>query len=86
MECAFYEEVDLLVIGAGASAGWLHPSEPSQGGPFFCEKTGMVGGTTSTFGGMTWVSGTALSRKAGVPDSAGGCGHVPASCHRLLRR
>src|SRR4029453_8651385 len=34
-----------------------------------CEKTGMVGGTTATSGGTTWVPGTSQSLRAGVPDS-----------------
>ena len=34
-----------------------------------CEKTGMVGGTTSTSGGTIWIPGSSQSVKAGVPDT-----------------
>jgi succinate dehydrogenase/fumarate reductase flavoprotein subunit len=67
----FDEEVDLLVIGAGAG-GMTAALSGSIAGlkVLLCEKTGMVGGLTATSGGTTWVPGTALSRKAGVPDRA----------------
>lgn len=64
------EEVDLLVVGAGA-AGMTAALTASIAGlsVMLVEKTGMVGGTTSTSGGTTWIPGTEQSRIAGVPDS-----------------
>ncbi|WP_036714033.1 FAD-binding protein [Paracoccus sp. J55] len=68
---AFDEEVDLLVIGAGAGGMTAALSGAIAGlSVLLCEKTGMVGGTTATSGGTTWVPGTELSHRAGVPDSA----------------
>lgn len=67
----FDEEVDLLVIGAGAGGMTAALAAAIRGlSVLLCEKTDMVGGTTSTSGGTTWVPGTALSRRSGVPDSA----------------
>lgn len=67
---AFDAEVDLLVFGAGAG-GMTAALAGAIGGlsVLLCEKTDMVGGTTSTSGGTTWVPGTALSQAAGAPDS-----------------
>lgn len=64
------EEVDLLVFGAGA-AGMTAVLVGSLEGldVLLCEKTDMVGGTTSTSGGTTWVPGTRQSARAGVPDT-----------------
>jgi len=68
---AFDEEVDLLVIGAGAGGMTAALSGAIAGlSVLLCEKTGVVGGTTATSGGTTWVPGTELSHRAGVPDSA----------------
>lgn len=63
------EEVDLLVCGAGAggmTAALVAALEGLE--VVLCEKTDQVGGTTSTSGGTTWVPGTHLSERAGVPD------------------
>src|SRR5690554_1451138 len=67
---SFDEEVDLLVIGAGAG-GMTAALTGSIAGlsVLLCEKTAMVGGTASTSGGTTWVPGTHLGQRAGVPDS-----------------
>lgn len=64
------EEVDLLVFGGGAG-GMTAALVASLEGlkVILCEKTDQVGGTTSTSGGTTWVPGTHLSVRAGVPDS-----------------
>jgi succinate dehydrogenase/fumarate reductase flavoprotein subunit len=65
------DEVDLLVIGAGAggmTAALVGSLEGLR--VLLCEKTAVVGGTTSTSGGTTWVPGSSQSVKAGVPDSA----------------
>jgi 3-oxosteroid 1-dehydrogenase len=74
------DEVDLLVIGAGA-AGMTAALVGSLEGlrTVLCEKTDMVGGTTSTSGGTTWVPGTSQSVKAGVPDSAADAARFLAS-------
>ncbi|MCR0983866.1 FAD-dependent oxidoreductase [Roseomonas populi] len=65
------EEVDLLVIGAGAAgmtAALVAALEGLQ--VLLCEKTSMVGGTTATSAGTVWVPGTSQSAAAGVPDSS----------------
>lgn len=65
------EEVDLLVIGAGAAgmtAALVAALEGLQ--VLLCEKTSMVGGTTATSAGTVWVPGSSQSAAAGVPDSA----------------
>lgn len=65
----FDEEVDLLVIGAGAGGMTAALTGAIAGlKVLLCEKTDMVGGTTATSGGTAWVPGTDLSRQAGVPD------------------
>lgn len=70
-QTGFDQQVDLLVIGAGAGGMSAALTGAIHGlSVLLCEKTAMVGGTTATSGGTTWVPGTELSRKAGVPDSA----------------
>jgi succinate dehydrogenase/fumarate reductase flavoprotein subunit len=66
----FDEQVDLLVIGAGA-AGMTAALVGSIEGlrTAVCEKTAMVGGTTSTSAGTVWIPGSTQSRNAGLPDS-----------------
>jgi succinate dehydrogenase/fumarate reductase flavoprotein subunit len=66
----FDEEVDLLVIGAGA-AGMTAALVGTMEGlrTLLCEKTDMVGGTTSTSAGTVWIPGSNQSVKAGIPDS-----------------
>lgn len=67
----FDETVDLLVIGGGAGGMTAALSGAIAGmSVLLCEKTDMVGGTTATSGGTTWVPGSVHSRAAGVPDSA----------------
>ena len=64
------EEVDLLVIGAGAGGMTAALVGSLEGlDVLLCEKTGMAGGITATSGGTIWIPGTSLSVKAGVPDS-----------------
>lgn len=66
----FDQEVDLLVIGAGAGGMTAALTGAIEGlSVILCEKTGMVGGTTATSGGTAWVPGTSLSIAAGVPAS-----------------
>src|SRR4030095_7265002 len=64
------EEVDLLVVGGGA-AGMTAALVGAVEGlrTVLCEKTHMVGGTTATSGGTTWIPGSSQSVKAGVPDT-----------------
>jgi succinate dehydrogenase/fumarate reductase flavoprotein subunit len=66
----FDDEVDLLVIGAGA-AGMTAALVGTMEGlrTLLCEKTDMVGGTTSTSAGTVWIPGSNQSVKAGIPDS-----------------
>ena len=67
----FDEEVDLLVIGAGAGGMTAALTGAIAGlSVLLCEKTAMVGGTTATSGGTSWVPGTEVAARAGVPDSA----------------
>ena len=63
-------ETDLLVIGAGA-AGMTAALVGALEGlkVILCEKSEMVGGTTSTSAGSVWIPGSRQSKKAGVPDS-----------------
>jgi predicted oxidoreductase len=66
----FDEEVDLLVIGAGAAgmtAALLGTIEGLR--TLLCEKTDMVGGTTATSAGTVWIPGSNQSATAGIPDS-----------------
>jgi 3-oxosteroid 1-dehydrogenase len=64
------EQTDLLVFGAGAGGMTAALVAHHEGlKVLVCEKTGAVGGITSTSGGTTWVPGTRLSVSAGVPDS-----------------
>ncbi|MFC7737599.1 FAD-dependent oxidoreductase [Roseomonas sp. GCM10028921] len=65
------EEVDLVVIGAGA-AGMTAALVASLEGlrVLVCEKTAMVGGITATSAGTIWVPGSSQGVAAGVPDSS----------------
>lgn len=65
------EEVDLLVIGAGA-AGMTAAFVASQEGlrVAICEKRAQIGGTTATSGGMIWVPGNDVGARAGHADAA----------------
>lgn len=63
------KEVDLLVIGGGAGGMTAALAARLENlDVLLCEKASQVGGTTATSGGTTWVPGTHLSVKAGVPD------------------
>jgi succinate dehydrogenase/fumarate reductase flavoprotein subunit len=66
----FDDEVDLLVIGAGAAGMTAALVGEIEGlRTMLCEKTGMVGGTTATSAGTVWIPGSNQSAKAGIPDS-----------------
>jgi succinate dehydrogenase/fumarate reductase flavoprotein subunit len=64
------EAIDLLVIGAGA-AGMTAALVGAIAGlrTVLCEKTAMVGGTTSTSAGTVWIPGSHQSTRTGIPDS-----------------
>ncbi|WP_373740152.1 FAD-dependent oxidoreductase [Neisseria sp.] len=64
------KQVDVLVIGGGA-AGMTAALIAKRSGlnVLLCEKAPYVGGITATSGGTTWIPGTHLSVKAGVPDT-----------------
>jgi succinate dehydrogenase/fumarate reductase flavoprotein subunit len=64
------EEIDLLVIGAGAAGMTAALVGAIEGlRTVLCEKTSMVGGTTSTSAGTVWIPGSHQSEKAGISDS-----------------
>jgi succinate dehydrogenase/fumarate reductase flavoprotein subunit len=64
------EEIDLLVIGAGAAGMTAALVGAIEGlRTVLCEKTSMVGGTTSTSAGTVWIPGSHQSEKAGIADS-----------------
>jgi succinate dehydrogenase/fumarate reductase flavoprotein subunit len=64
------DEIDLLVIGAGAAGMTAALVGAIEGlRVVLCEKTEMVGGTTSTSAGTVWIPGSNQSRNAGIPDS-----------------
>lgn len=63
------KQVDVLVIGGGAAGMTAALTAKREGlDVVLCEKAPYVGGITATSGGTTWVPGTHLSDKAGVPD------------------
>ncbi|STZ76001.1 FAD-dependent oxidoreductase [Bergeriella denitrificans] len=64
------QQVDLLIIGGGAAGMTAALTAKLEGlNVLLCEKEPYVGGITATSGGTTWVPGTHLSVKAGVPDT-----------------
>jgi 3-oxosteroid 1-dehydrogenase len=63
-------EVDVVVFGSGAgglSASLFGAKKGLE--VLLCEKTGQVGGTTATSGGVAWIPGNDKAREAGVEDS-----------------
>jgi succinate dehydrogenase/fumarate reductase flavoprotein subunit len=64
-------EVDVLVAGAGAAGMTAALVASLQGlDVLLCEKSGEVGGTSSTSAGTLWIPGNHQSRNAGFDDSA----------------
>jgi succinate dehydrogenase/fumarate reductase flavoprotein subunit len=62
--------VDLLVFGAGAGGMTAALVAAHEGlRVLLCEKTGLIGGTTATSGGSTWVPGTRHAAASGAPDT-----------------
>jgi 3-oxosteroid 1-dehydrogenase len=63
-------EADVLVFGAGMggmTAALIAAHEGLE--VLLCEKTGQVGGTTSTSAGTVWIPGSSQAIRDGVPDS-----------------
>lgn len=69
-KAGFDEEVDLLIFGAGAG-GMTTALVGALSGlkVLLCEKTGQVGGNTSTSGGTTWVPGNSQGGRVGAQDN-----------------
>lgn len=64
------QEVDLLVVGAGAAGMTTSLVAALEGlKPLLVEKTAMVGGTMSTSAGTIWIPGNLQSREAGYNDT-----------------
>ena len=64
-------QVDLLVFGSGAG-GLAAAVFAAQRGlqVLLCEKSGQLGGTTATSGGVVWIPCSPQARQAGIADSA----------------
>jgi succinate dehydrogenase/fumarate reductase flavoprotein subunit len=63
-------ETDLLVVGAGAAGMTAALVGALEGlNVILCEKSDMVGGTTSTSAGSVWIPGSSQGRIAGTPDT-----------------
>src|SRR5213078_1777246 len=62
-------EVDVLVFGAGMGGMTAALIAAFEGlDVLLCEKTGQVGGTTSTSAGTVWIPGSSQAARNGVPD------------------
>ncbi|WP_423458682.1 FAD-dependent oxidoreductase [Ottowia sp. VDI28] len=63
-------EVDLLVVGSGAAGMTAAIVAAAEGQRVLVlEKADVVGGSTAYSGGVCWVPGSHLARRAGVNDS-----------------
>ncbi len=68
---AWDEEVDLVVVGAGAGGMGCALVAALEGlKPVLVEKSSQVGGTMSTSAGTLWIPGNTQSRDAGFHDTA----------------
>jgi len=66
------EEVDVLVVGSGASGMATAITAASQGlEVLVVEKQPQFGGTTARSGGWLWVPGTHLAREQGINEPPG---------------
>src|SRR5262249_20585373 len=64
------DEVDLLVVGAGAGGMTTALVAALEGlSVLICEKSGQVGGTAATSAGTIWVPGTTQAKRAGHTDT-----------------
>jgi succinate dehydrogenase/fumarate reductase flavoprotein subunit len=88
---ALKQEVDLIVVGAGAGGMTAALVAALEGlDVMLCEATQQVGGTTATSAGTIWVPDSSASRKAGFEDSLAAAtqyldGLVPGGEGRRLR-
>lgn len=64
------DTTDVLVVGSGA-AGFAAGIYGCKAGfdVLICEKTGVVGGTTATSGGIAWIPNSPQAKVAGIEDS-----------------
>src|SRR5690606_11402596 len=63
-------DVDLLVVGSGAAGMTAAIVAAAEGQRVLVlEKADVVGGSTAYSGGVCWVPGSHLARRAGVNDS-----------------
>ncbi len=63
------DETDILVFGSGIGglSAALFAAKAGQS-VVLCEKTGQIGGTTATSGGIAWIPGNAHAREDGIDD------------------
>lgn len=66
----FDEEHDLIVVGSGCAGltAALQASKKSHD-VILCEKSGQVGGTTASSGGVIWIPNSRQAKLAGIDDS-----------------
>lgn len=63
-------EVDVLVIGSGASGMTAALVSALEGArTLLCEKAALLGGTSALSGGTVWIPGSTQTNRAGLPDS-----------------
>lgn len=63
-------EADVVVLGGGAAGMAAAALAAAEGlRVILLEKTGQLGGTTATSGGMVWAPGNAKAAAIGLPDS-----------------
>jgi hypothetical protein len=85
------DEVDLIVIGAGAAGMTAALVAGLEGCEvLLCEATEQVGGATATSAGTIWVPNSSASRQAGFEDSVEDAtryldGLIPSGAGRALR-
>jgi 3,5-epimerase/4-reductase len=63
-------EVDVLVIGSGASGMTAALVSALEGArTLLCEKAALLGGTSALSGGTVWIPGSTQTNRAGLQDS-----------------
>jgi 3-oxosteroid 1-dehydrogenase len=66
------EEYDVVVVGSGGGAmTGAFLAQKAGLATVVVEKTALLGGTSAYSGGACWLPGTAVQRRAGIPDSTG---------------
>jgi succinate dehydrogenase/fumarate reductase flavoprotein subunit len=69
---AHQDEVDVVVVGTGASGMAAAVTAASQGlSVVVVEKAALFGGTTARSGGWLWIPGTKLATDQGITEPAG---------------